>query len=280
MTALSETEARHASVASLQAVVGAMSGIAAAHSQRARDLLPAYSAYATAIDQGLADAIALAHPTQAVARAATGPKMVVVFGAEHGFAGDFNGRLLDLASPGPGDELFVLGARAMDEALQRKLAVRWSGPAASQASAVAATARRAADALYEALSQSSFDAADVVFANTAVGAPYRPVRRAILPLDIAAFAARPRGPAPLVELPPGQLLQAVVAEHMFAALALAALESFASENAARLATMQSAKFNIDQKLEALTALERQLRQDVVTTEVQEVVAGALSSSAA
>ena len=278
MTALSEAEARHASVEKLQAVVGAMSGIAAAHSQHARGLLPSYRAYAEAIGQGLAEAVALARPVSGGRKPAA--RIVVVFGAEHGFAGDFSGRLLQLAAPAPTDRLFVLGARAISTAEQRRLSPRWTGPAASQASAVPATARQAADALYEALSADPSAAVDLVFASAAAGAPYGPVRRPILPLDLAVLQARPRGPAPLIDLPPGRLLEAVVGEHVFAELALAALESFASENAARLATMQSAKFNIDRKLESLTALERQLRQDVVTAEVLEVVSGALTSSAA
>lgn len=61
---------------------------------------------------------------------------------------------------------------------------------------------------------------------------------------------------------------------------LAALESFASENAARLEIMASARLNIDQKLDELSGQERLLRQEQITAEVQEVTSGALAAESA
>jgi F-type H+-transporting ATPase subunit gamma len=51
------------------------------------------------------------------------------------------------------------------------------------------------------------------------------------------------------------------------------MESFASENAARLETMSAARRNIDEVLERLTARERQLRQEAITAELLDIVAG-------
>jgi F-type H+-transporting ATPase subunit gamma len=63
-------------------------------------------------------------------------------------------------------------------------------------------------------------------------------------------------------------------------LALAALESFAAENTARLTTMESARLNIEEKLEELSVQERLQRQEEITAEVQEVTFGALASEPA
>ena len=59
-----------------------------------------------------------------------------------------------------------------------------------------------------------------------------------------------------------------------AALARAALESFAAENWARLETTHAAQNNIDRRLGELRRRERSLRQDEITTELMDVVAGA------
>ena len=53
-----------------------------------------------------------------------------------------------------------------------------------------------------------------------------------------------------------------------------AMESFASENGARLATMEAARANIDKKLDDLAQDERQRRQDEITTELLDIVTGA------
>ena len=74
-------------------------------------------------------------------------------------------------------------------------------------------------------------------------------------LDVALHArGRPVSSKELAarhNLPPRRLIEQLVGEYVFAELALAALESFASENAARLATMESARVNIEDKLDEL-----------------------------
>jgi F-type H+-transporting ATPase subunit gamma len=51
------------------------------------------------------------------------------------------------------------------------------------------------------------------------------------------------------------------------------MESFASENGARLATMQSARDKLDQRLLELRALEGRLRQEQITGELLEIITG-------
>ena len=119
-----------------------------------------------------------------------------------------------------------------------------------------------------------------MFAKLSGGAASTIVRKPILPIDLGAFRAPRTGPPPLTNLPPRRLIAQLVGEYVFAELALAALESFASENAARLETMASARLNIDQKLDELTGQERLLRQEQITAEVQEVTSGALAAEGA
>ena len=75
-------------------------------------------------------------------------------------------------------------------------------------------------------------------------------------------------------------MEHLVGEYVFAQLALAALESFAAENGARLATMESARLHIDERLEDLTVQERLLSQEQITAEMQDVVSGAMASEMA
>jgi len=61
---------------------------------------------------------------------------------------------------------------------------------------------------------------------------------------------------------------------MFAMLEEAAMESFASENAARLHTMEAAHENIRKKSIQLSRLERRMHQEAVTAEMLEIIGGA------
>ena len=69
-----------------------------------------------------------------------------------------------------------------------------------------------------------------------------------------------------------QLFQALIREYLFVSLYRAFAESLASENASRLASMQVAERNIEDRLRALTAESRQLRQETITSELLDTIA--------
>ncbi|QGM95716.1 F0F1 ATP synthase subunit gamma (plasmid) [Methylocystis rosea] len=65
-----------------------------------------------------------------------------------------------------------------------------------------------------------------------------------------------------------------MAEYVFALLTEAAVESIASENAARFAAMESAYDNVSKKLEELRQEANQARQSEITTELIDLITGA------
>jgi F-type H+-transporting ATPase subunit gamma len=78
-----------------------------------------------------------------------------------------------------------------------------------------------------------------------------------------------------------QLFSALIREYLFVSLYRAFVESLASENASRLAAMQSAEKNIEERLEELDSQFHIRRQSSITAELLDIVAGfeALSSKA-
>ena len=58
------------------------------------------------------------------------------------------------------------------------------------------------------------------------------------------------------------------------------MHAFVAENEARMVAMVAAKNNTEAKLAALLQRERQLRQEEITTEIIELVAGAEASRTA
>jgi F-type H+-transporting ATPase subunit gamma len=79
---------------------------------------------------------------------------------------------------------------------------------------------------------------------------------------------------PLHNLPAEVLLERLIADYVFALMTEAAVESLASENAARFAAMGSAHDNVSKKLEQLRQDARQARQSEITTELLDLVTGA------
>jgi F-type H+-transporting ATPase subunit gamma len=110
------------------------------------------------------------------------------------------------------------------------------------------------------------------------GAIYHPQTVPLLPLDLEWLEALGQKPWPSKILPTytmdrPQLVYALLGQYLFVSLYQALAESLASENAARLAAMQAAENNIDERLKDLRLQYNQLRQSTITEELLDIVAG-------
>jgi F-type H+-transporting ATPase subunit gamma len=64
----------------------------------------------------------------------------------------------------------------------------------------------------------------------------------------------------------------LIREYLFVSLFRAFAESLASENASRLASMQVAERNIEDRRRALNGESRQVRQSAITSELLDIIA--------
>lgn len=79
---------------------------------------------------------------------------------------------------------------------------------------------------------------------------------------------------PLLTLPLDKLLTGLTERYVYVELCEGLMQSFAAENAARVAAMLSASNHLKDKLEALTRDYRIVRQDEITSEIVELAAAA------
>lgn len=278
---LSDVESRIGSVDQLAAVIGAMRGIAAVKARDARGKLGGIRAYADTVAGAIGAALALL-PAPLHSQAQTGSgHAIVAFCAEQGFAGAFNSHVLgrvqaEMATLGSGTELLLLGTRGLVAAAERGLAVAWSAPMVTSTAGVAAVANRIVEILYQWLDAGRVGAVTVVRAEPAAdGAEV--VAHRLVPFDFTRFPAVAGATAPLLNLPPGRLLERITAEYIFAAFCEAAMLSYAAENESRMRAMIAARANVAKTLEGLRAQARQLRQEEITSEIIELAAGTAAS---
>jgi F-type H+-transporting ATPase subunit gamma len=109
------------------------------------------------------------------------------------------------------------------------------------------------------------------------GKGYTPSDVKLLPIDLARFH-RLRGGWPSRSLPTftmerETLLQRLLNQFLFVSIFRACAESQASEHASRLAAMQSAQRNLDERVDEVTMVFRRARQTAITSELLDVVAG-------
>jgi F-type H+-transporting ATPase subunit gamma len=275
VTRLAEIQAKIDSIGELREIIGAMRSLAGIHLQEAQRALPSIRRYADAVATALASTLLLM-PEPRPQRATRDRLALVLCTAEHGFVGGFNERLVGEADAhlDPHDALLVLGSRGaalMSERLRRP---SWTHPMATRTVGAPETIRRLLDELYRGIAGGNISRIEVMFTRYRQGGSPSIERRLVLPLDLKLLSAKkPRQP-PLHNLKPIPLHEKLMAEYVFALLTEAAVESIASENAARFAAMESAHDNVSKKLEQLAQEARQARQSEITTELIDLITGA------
>lgn len=263
----------------LDSVVLAMRGIAASRAQQSRELLDPIEAYSGVVARAIAEAVALS-PDIDAARPADGEEreVLVLFCAEHGFAGAFSELVLDAAADHIGAaEVMLVGTRGNAIAQERGTRADWSGSMASQVNGVVAVADRVASALYERMSDSGAGRVSVIYPALDEMRRVTVRRISLLPLDTQQFGRAPLTEPPLVSVDAQTLLEQLTAEYVYAELCMAAMHSFAAENNARLEAMSAAGNNIEHKLGELRNTANQVRQEEVTAEIVELAAGSFAA---
>lgn len=274
MTRLTDIQRHVASMGELQDIVGAMRSLAGMRMHEAQAALAGVRRYGDSMAAAIGAALHFL-PARSSAARAHGRRIVLLFTAEHGFVGGFNERILEAAeSSFPArDALFVMGSRGAALALERGRKPEWFRPMPSHAAGAPEAVRGLASALYGRIARGTVSRVDMLFARYRQGAAPAIERRHLLPLDLKALSGGPHREAPLHNLEPGVLVEKLVAEYVFALLTEAAVESIASENAARFTAMESAHDNVERKLDQLRQAGRQARQDEITTELLDLVTG-------
>lgn len=276
MTRLSEIQARIGSMGELRNIVGAMRSLAGMRLQEAQHALPGIRRYAEAMATALASTLLLMPQPTLATHTHLGRRALILYAAEHGFVGGFNERLLVAAEPtlGGQDALFVLGSRGAALALERGRQISWTSPMATRLVGAPETIRRLSAELYARIARGEISRVEAMFSRYRQGGAATVERILLLPLDLDALAQKqPRQP-PLHNLDPIPLHEKLMGEYVFALLTEAAVESIASENAARFAAMESAHDNISKKLDKLREDEREARQSEITTELLDLIIGA------
>jgi F-type H+-transporting ATPase subunit gamma len=107
---------------------------------------------------------------------------------------------------------------------------------------------------------------------------YRPRMQRLLPINLKQLRhlEHQRWPSPVLptfRLDWQPLFSALLREHLFVSLFRAFAESLASENAARLVSMQAAERNIEERMDELLKLYHHQRQNAITSELMDIISG-------
>jgi F-type H+-transporting ATPase subunit gamma len=283
-----EDLSRHIEVAEdLQSVVRTMKTISAVGIRRHELAEQAMSRYLETVELGLQVVLRALDGTGTAARPSEiGHTGVVLVGSEIGLCGAFNERLVTFA-------LESLAATGVVSGERLVLTIGARADASWRAEAEPPAAHEEAPATVEALARTvgavltrldhwreEHDVGQLVLFHHRPGeqGTATPVRARLLPLDpawLAALRARAWSSRrlPILPGPAGALLRRLIRQLLFARVFTAVIQSRTAEHAERLAAMQAADRSIAEKIDDLHVAHRLKRQDVITSELLDLISG-------
>ncbi len=257
----------------LKDVVRTMKVLAAASIRQYEQAVLAVADYGRTVELGLKACLRRVMPLT-VSR--DGGRAAIVFGSDHGLCGRFNEVLADFAVQhlAAGSRLLAVGAR-VDLALQaRGWFAEESFFAPGSVAGITFTVRQ----MLEKIESWQSEGVEVVDLFHHRHSGHLPVVQRLLPLQAEELVKLKRSPWPGRSLPDfslkaSELMAALLRQYLFISLYRACAEAQAAEYSQRLLAMQVAERNLDQRLEELTRTYHQLRQEKITAELLEIVAG-------
>lgn len=292
MDTLEQLSRRLAAFDDLSGIVRTMKALAAVSIRQFEEAARSLAVYYRTVELGL-HAVLRAMPPPA-ARPPPTAVTAVVFGSDHGLCGRFNEEMADYArarlaeaAAGSAPRVVAVGARVAVLLEPEGLAPEATLRAPASAARITATVREILfklDAWQAEMGGQRF----YLLHNRAVsGGRFHPTGVQLLPVNLHRFHRLeerrwPSRSLPMYTMDRERLFASLLRQYFFVSIFRACAESLAAENAARLTAMQAAEKGLADRHEELIGEFRRRRQDAITTELLDVVAGyeALRSSEA
>ena len=190
-----------------------------------------------------------------------GTRLIVIAG-DRGLAGGYNANVIRLAATEPDAEIIPIGKRACE---------RWGKPVISSEKYPAAEAKKLADELCRDFQDGKFGRLGILYTHYKNMMSQEATLLWVLPLE--KNAEQGEGAAPVFEPDEQTVLNAAVPTYVSGLLAACVRESYACEVAARRMAMDSAGKNAQEMIDNLQLQYNRARQNSITQEITEIVAG-------
>jgi len=265
----------------LQTVVKTMKALAATNIRQYERAVESLGEYYRTVSLGLQITLNMGPEEPALLKPSPKRRLgAVVFGSDQGLCGQLNERISSFAlrsvddwSPSSTERRWlVIGTRAADHLAEEVL------PVPSSKSGITLAAQDILVKVEEWQALTKLDHLMLFYHSLDSESGYAPHVLPLLPLDAAWLRQLEHGPwpfkaQPLCTLERERMVSQLIRQYLFVALCRGLAESLASENAARLASMQRAERNIEQHIDELQSQFYQRRQTSITEELLDIIGG-------
>lgn len=269
----------------LRGIVRTMKALSAANIRQYEMAVESLRQYGRTVDLGLHVVLRdMPPPAPDSAARRHGPVGVIVFGSDHGLCGRFNEDVAafvrdHLRTPGiVVTRVAVVGARVAPMLADAGLAVDQHLALPGTAARITALVDRLLLVIDDWRATDAARDVHLVFNQRRSRARTHPAAQRLLPVDFRRLrrledAPWPSRVLPTFTLPRDVLFAALVRQYLFVNLFRACAESLAAEHASRVAAMQGAARNLDERHADWLGRFRRRRQAAITAEILDIVSG-------
>lgn len=275
------------SIAELRDVVRTMKSLSAASIRQFEQAVHALEGYYQTVERGLHVVLKDLPPQVLPAHGGEPHRLAaIIFGSDHGLCGRFNEGIsgyaaerMDSVPANPENRLLLaVGARMASTLEAEGSTLDESLLLPGSAEQITKTVQQILLKVDEWREQQGVHYVYLFYNRYSASGGYRPTGFELLPVNLHRFhrleeEAWPTRSLPTYSMNRKQLLSRLLHQYLFVTIFRACAESQASEHASRLAAMQAAQRNLDDRLEEVTMGYRRARQSVITSELLDVVSG-------
>ncbi|NLA27354.1 MAG: F0F1 ATP synthase subunit gamma [Firmicutes bacterium] len=281
-------EKQIASSEELGSIVRTMKALAATNVRQYESAVESLDDYYRTVEMGLAVVFSSQEEMPAEPRIdPRKPELLLLFGSDHGLAGRFNEQIISFALEEYWEKegrvwpeksiLFCMGEQVYTRAEAAGLQPAGHFHIPVSPVGINSAVRRLLERIERQQRQQDVQRVRIFYNRPLPNSGFASHAEMLLPVDLASLRrhklAWSSRSIPTFTMPAPQLLSSLLGHYFFVSLYRAYALSLAAENAARLAAMQAAEKNIDERLEQLKTIFQQERQAAITEELLDIVSG-------
>jgi len=268
------------SAENLQTIVSTMKAHASANINQFQNAAKASMEYRSVLDMSLFVVLSEEEEILPSEEVQKGISLHIVFGSDHGLAGSVNEKITSFAlghiSQNADDKVIVIGQQVVQR-LQYDLEIYKSFMQPQSTDNISSMVNKLLIEIDELRDEVSIEKIILYYNKPHDSSIFIEDTELLFPIDLVELSKskvqwESRG-LPVYFAEKQEIISDLIRQYFFITLYRAFCFSLASENASRLASMQSAEKNIDKQLDELNYLFRRERQNNITEELNDIVSG-------
>lgn len=280
MEDLQSIKKRIDSAGNLQTIVSTMKAHASSNINQFQNAAFSSMNYRRILDMGLYIVLSKDQDMNISEKQKDGSTVSIVFGSDHGLAGRFNERIASFAlkeiQQKEEDIIIVVGQQVFSR-LERDLKILETLTVPQTREGITAMVQKLLFEIDQLMEKKSIKEIILYYNKPSQDSVFEEETERLFPLDLKKLEGNQIGwesnSIPTYLMDKEIIISDLIQQYFFITLYRSLCYSLASENASRLASMQAAEKNIDERLDELNAAYRRQRQNQITEEINDIVSG-------